>query len=112
MREEAGVESIALDRCTQCLCCFLAEGSAKMMSVRGVTQNDRYSSDGEAKECLWYFPLRKRLSALMKLKTFSKSINYEKRRCSRNNDYMTDVFDTLAWLEPRMAKNSCREVTI
>ena len=94
MQREAGVESMALDGCTGCDFIFLPKDSRDRCPSCG---ESRYLPCGEPKERVWYFPIGKRLSALMQLKSFSENINYEKTRPEVNPRYITDIYDTACW---------------
>ena len=91
---EAGVETLCLDGCTECnKFIFLPQDDRSRCPW---CDAERYHPSGEPKERVWYFPIRKRLEALMKLVPFAKSINHEKNR-PFNDNFLTDVYDTPAW---------------
>lgn len=47
---------------------------------------------------MYYFPLKTRLKKLLKCQKFAQMLQHEFER-PRNDDYITDVFDTPAWQE-------------
>ena len=88
---------MALDGCigVDCTFIFLPRDERKNCPFCGQA---RYSASGQPNERVWYFPILPRLSALMRLASFRKNINYEKTRAVfANSEYMADVYDTPAW---------------
>ena len=98
MQKEAGVHSMGLNGCPNDKCdgfIFLPKDPRKRCPWCG---HPRYSTCGKPLERVWYFPIKERLLALMRLPAFVKNINYEKERpVYANSEYMSDVYDTPAW---------------
>lgn len=103
MQKQSGVESWPLDGCVECNnFIFLPNDKRTECPFCGAK---RYKTNGEAKERIWYFPIKRRLMALMKLKSFARSVNYEKIR-NFNSSYITDVYDSESWKEQTQQQDS------
>ena len=53
----------------------------------------RYKENGAPKEIVFYFPLKKRLEALMRTARYRHLLTYEHRR-KKNDEYYSDVYDS------------------
>ena len=56
----------------------------------------RYGADGKPLEQVFYFPLRDKFEALLRIPSFRRMINHEALRPSNPNK-MSDVYDSPAW---------------
>ena len=101
-QKQAGVEVMPLDGCVECNnFIFLPSDNRRQCPFCGT---ERYEPTGEPKERIWYFPIKGRLTALMKVKSFARSIDYEKRR-NFNSSYIADVYDSEVWKEETQEEN-------
>ena len=96
LKAEAGVECIELHGCIHCQRhVFTPEDHTHLCPKCG---GERFDNDGEPNERVYYFPIKERLEKLMSVPRYAKMCQHEFTR-PRNDDYVTDVYDTPCWKE-------------
>ena len=113
MRKEAGAQMLRLNGCVHCKKhVFLPTDKSKECPLCG---HSRYDDQGQPREvrivldlnefsyilfpCLqrvFYFPMKRRLEALLRVPSYSKMLQHEFSR-PKNDHLMSDVYDSPAW---------------
>jgi len=95
LKAEAGVKCLELHGCTNCQRHVFAPGD-KTSARCPECGAGRYQADGKPNERVFFFPIKGRLQKLMSLPRYYNMCQHEFER-PRNNNYVTDVYDTPAW---------------
>ena len=96
IQSAAGVQVMKLNGCTGCHKHVYTQDDKATLCPH--CAHPRYNEAGKPNELVFYFPIKPKLQALMRLDAFKKMLEHENERpCNPN--LMSDIYDSPAWRE-------------
>ena len=94
LQSAAGVKVLKLNGCVRChKHVYTPDDKARVCPHCGHT---RFDEEDKPNELVFYFPLKEKLEALLKLASYRKLLEHEYERPS-NHNLMSDIYDSPAW---------------